>query len=124
MAIKRTAEDSDGNESRSQTVQVPTKLNDGGGQNEKSQAYKACNKEIRVSEIKKEEDPFLFFSIQSNVSSVLLGDGDNTNRPDGKMMMADAERVVVPSKVRKTKISCEAHPHLFFESLFRIEVDD
>ncbi len=125
VALKRTAQDSRQqspstkyNKLQSNTTQIPTKLNDGGVQTENSLEYKASNKKVRVSEIKKEEDPFLFFSIQRNVSNVLLGNEDDEYGRHGDMLVDGADTMIVPSKVRKTKISCEAHPHIFFESLF------
>eukprot|EP00569_Conticribra_weissflogii_P006623 CAMPEP_0171339576 /NCGR_PEP_ID=MMETSP0878-20121228/8029_1 /TAXON_ID=67004 /ORGANISM="Thalassiosira weissflogii, Strain CCMP1336" /LENGTH=137 /DNA_ID=CAMNT_0011841505 /DNA_START=56 /DNA_END=469 /DNA_ORIENTATION=- len=100
------------------TIAVPTKLNDGGSPTNNSYLHTQSNKKIRVADIKKEIDPFLFFSFASNVSKVLLGEEVDGYSRRGKMIMADAEKVVAPSEVRKTKISCEAHPHIFFESLF------
>ncbi len=131
MALNRTAEDSQRQSLQRSiqpskrpynfnTVEVPTKLNDGGSPTNKSSYYTQSNRKIRVVDITKERDPFLFFSIVRNVSNFLSGeeDYDDGSMRHGETSMADADMVIVPSKVRKTRISCEAHPHIFFESIF------
>mmetsp|Transcript_24339 Transcript_24339/g.50495 ORF Transcript_24339/g.50495 Transcript_24339/m.50495 type:complete len:131 (-) Transcript_24339:224-616(-) len=98
---------------RSNAIKAPTKLYDGGDPR-KSARYLHCQW-IQVSSIQKKDDPFLFYSIPENKARYLLSANyESENR--GDEVHHGQTREIEPTKVRKTRISCEVHHCDVFQS--------
>lgn len=93
-------------------VEIPTDDTHGG--NISDNATQRQTKKLRVSEIRKEVDPFLFYSIPKNKRIHLLGRDD----PDQPDQAEQRDEEITPSNIRKTRISFEMHSHAIFESMF------
>lgn len=102
---------------RSNAIKAPTKLHDGGDPRKSARYFH--HQWIQVSSIQKKDDPFLFYSIPENRARYLLGANyENGNGGDEADLLPARE--IEPTKVRKTRISCEVH----HGDVFRSWLDD
>ena len=86
-------------------ILVPTKTYDGGAA---SQRPKRLRRPVR-----KEEDPFMYYSHQETWTNAVRLRGENSGEPKAIANDNHNENVV-----RKTKITFELHPSLLLEDLF------
>ncbi|KAK1733179.1 hypothetical protein QTG54_016156 [Skeletonema marinoi] len=90
-------------------ITVATKTHDGGSTGKPLNDSEPSAKRPRRRPVRKNEDPFMYYSHQeTRMNALLLSSGEN-----------DAQ-VARESQVRKTRISFELHPSLLLEDLLPV----